>query len=635
MGQLVVGLDVGSYSMKAAILATQWKGWELVDFKEMLVDRQGYVEAEAMIEETINPDEEPEQHEETATDESESTSVEPGEAVNGFSLPGESAHRRWLKTQLERMFTRYGQDWEQLITGFDGDALSVKILEVPFTDPHQIEMILPGLLEDVCPFKLDGKHIDYQIVEQGEKGEPNKLLTGIVDEEPMAQYLEIYQDLNKEPRHVTIDSLALGNVFPLALDEEARQGVHVVVDFGHRKTNLALFRNGNLLAVRTIRFGGQDLTQALASSLHVPVERAESMKHAYGVLPLAEGIGLPADASHPEVGDVLREAIGPWLVQMRLSLHSFSAMIHETPQACWITGGSSRLGNLSAFITESLNLPTQRLHWRSPEIPVAASLPEMPEASSVPALGLALNGVSARRTKRLNFRKGAFAFKGDFAIYTGNFVQLAIGFAAIAVCFLFNVWSQFQVLGAEEEQVRDQISAICKQTLNADITNPRICQSTMLEVIEKAGGGIGEVIPKPSTLQVYDEIVYRITGEGVDINLVEMDIGEKSKIGERKVKLQGEVDAIPTVGTIKEKLEAWPCIHTITQGPTRPSVRGNRVEFSMNLVIDCSKAKPAETAAEAKPDEPGTTADGEAPAQAAPANGEIPPAAAPTTGGTP
>ena len=56
------------------------------------------------------------------------------------------------------------------------------------------------------------------------------------------------------------------------------RGSTVVVDCGARHTSLLVHRKGRLLHLQTYDFGGDQLTQRLASELHIPLDQAEDLK---------------------------------------------------------------------------------------------------------------------------------------------------------------------------------------------------------------------------------------------------------------------------------------------------------------------------------------------------------------------
>ncbi|TVR43626.1 MAG: hypothetical protein EA402_09230 [Planctomycetota bacterium] len=57
-----------------------------------------------------------------------------------------------------------------------------------------------------------------------------------------------------------------------------RRGSTVLLDFGARHTSLMVHRKGRLIHLETNRFGGDDLTEAVAESLKISSERAEALK---------------------------------------------------------------------------------------------------------------------------------------------------------------------------------------------------------------------------------------------------------------------------------------------------------------------------------------------------------------------
>ncbi len=107
MAQKIVGLDIGSYSIKAAVLETSIRGWELVGFESMRIAPSEYVQAEKLIEDIQMVDAQEELEEATSAEEQtgeevEQESEEKAEGASSQRLSG-------LQESIRKMLGRYGQ----------------------------------------------------------------------------------------------------------------------------------------------------------------------------------------------------------------------------------------------------------------------------------------------------------------------------------------------------------------------------------------------------------------------------------------------------------------------------------------------------------------------------------------------
>ncbi len=581
MAQKIAGLDIGSHSIKAAVLESTYRGWELIGYHEMSI-ATGYVETKSLIDK-IAPVDAPSSPPEEETNEDEAD--ENGEAEDTAEVDDDEAdafdpERDRLRLVLQQFIRRYGNDWDSIYTAFDADRISLKALTVPFSDTRKIDATLAFNLEDTLPFQLADKLIDYQVVEHT----PNsaRLLAGILDREAIEDYLANFSDTGKEPRGVIIDGLALGNLFLQFATEEQRQGCHALIDIGHRKTSICLILDGVISFIRSVPFGGQDLTQALATAHGMDFEAAETFKREHGFLRSANA---EADET-PDIktAETLETSLTQLIRQIKLTFKAHATETRRTVDTLCLTGGSSHLRNIEEFLAEQIGKPVA---CYAPPLekfgPLAESSEDIPRLSA--ALGMAFAGLSGSRLKRLNFRKGEFAFKGDFEFWKGRFAHLGISMAVIFLFFLISLWSQFRVLSNQDEVMTTAIADNCKQILGKEVSDPKICVSQMMEVIGNQGGGGSKLKPETSTLDLYDELISRMMTDNTVVDLQDLEITDK------KIKLKGDVDGIPSVGIIVENLKQYDCFRSINQGPTRSSVREGKIQFSLNINVDCGSAK--------------------------------------------
>jgi len=626
MAQKIVGLDIGSYSIKAAILETSFKGWELVGFEAMRRSAGEYVQAEKMLSDTPVSDEDVEERdasrdgEEPAQEQSKE-----GDSVTQAEEAPEMGHE--LQLSIQKMIQRYGADWETLYTAFDGDRISLKMLEVPFTDRRIIDTTLQHTLEDYIPFSLEGKVTDYGIL--GREDDNTRILVGMLDRNYMASYLEAFKASGKEPRGVTLDGEALAHLFE-QLTPESTTGVQALIDIGHRKTTICILHNRRMDFIRTIPVGGQNLTRALRDDLGVSFDEAERIKHYKGFLPSKER--QPENGEESRISGILNDAAQALLHEIKLTFQAYVAKTRRRVEIIKLVGGTSRLDNICAYIAEKMNIPCEPFRYLSPEF-CRLGQGEDVEPVIAGSLGLALAAISGNKKEQINFRKGDFAFKGDFEFWKGRLLHIALSLAMILIFFSINIWSQFHVMGSERDVIEQRLLKTCSDTLKAEIGDPKICISRMMEIINKGDSG-GGFIPSKSLLTIYDELVARLGMIETPVDLKELELTRK------KIKLKGEVDSIPTVGLLVENLKTYDeCFRSVIQGPTRSNVRGDRIEFSVDIVVDCEQTSKSGKRKKTESEAPKAAAESAAPpvvpaADAQQAGGtapaELPPAATPS-----
>jgi len=123
------------------------------------------------------------------------------------------------------------------------------------------------------------------------------------------------------------------------LKEEGAQvpGDMAIIDVGASKTTLCLVHEGRPVLLRTLLWGGNHLTNALAVRYACSFAEAERRKRAMVV---------------QEVDAWLE----PVLKELRVSLHAYEGTVHQRLTHCWVSGGGSKLKEVSGYMAHQLGL---------------------------------------------------------------------------------------------------------------------------------------------------------------------------------------------------------------------------------------------------------------------------------------
>jgi len=222
----VLGLDLGSHSLKAVELQQTLRGVEVVQLRSLL-------------------------------------------RSPGAEDPAEPIR------QLVRLH-RPGTD--HVVAAIPGDAVSSRRLDFPFRDKRKLTQAVPFAVEGDLPFDLEQLVIDWEIV-GGDRSRAEVVAT-IAPRAEVSRVLALLEAAGCPPRTLEAEGLVLGNlaaVFDLP-------GVRLLADLGHRKTTFCLLVDGQAIASRTVRLGGLQLTEALAKDLGIDPEEAEGVKCDEGIL---------------------------------------------------------------------------------------------------------------------------------------------------------------------------------------------------------------------------------------------------------------------------------------------------------------------------------------------------------------
>lgn len=529
MPQTILGIDIGSYSIKAALLERSLKAFRFIQFYERRIQ------------------------------------------YNDLLSPEES-----VAVTLQGMVDDFQLKADQIICGYPANQVSSRLLTLPFGNLAKIDQSLEFELEGYIPFDLESLVLDYHVVRSAK--ESSDVLAVYSIKAPFADWLKRLQNSGIDPKIVTVESSEFLNLVCLGMVPP--EGPYAILDIGHAKTNLVIGHGKQLGLLRSIAFGGKDLTERIAKKMGVPMEEAERLKVEMGSLRIDEQETI--DDLSKQVGEAIQEAMEDLLVNIRQALFSFRDQFGAPVEGFYLCGGTSRLPHLDRFLSIRLKqnvtfLDCTTFHFTQLE-KVSAHRVVMPQA-----LALALRGVASARMPRFNFRYEALAFKGDVEKIGGTIRHVAIAAGLIFALGLSYFGIKFVVLSKRVQALNNQITQTVKTVL-PELPRKLESPSQALRLIKSEENKIRDrtgkltAIQGLSILDFLKEVSERVpSGEEIKLDIEDLNI----KGG--RVSLSGVVDSFEAPDKIKTALEKSKYMKKVTKGNVRKGVKPDEVKFEMTM----------------------------------------------------
>jgi general secretion pathway protein L len=296
MAQQVMGLDLGSHAVKAAVVRFGLRGRELV--------RVG----------------------------SEPVTLDAEGRGSWFETLGAAG----------RLFARLGKDVDVIHCALPGEEVTVKTIELPIGAARRADQVLRYELDELLPYDIDDAVFDQ--LELGRDGERIHMLTATALRRRIEALIDGLAGHGVDPREIGVAPLAYRLPAAGGTPASAAGELTAVLDFGHQRTNV-LIRDEKVITARTILRGGRDLTARLAESGRIGFAEAESYKQG----------GLSG-----RVGEILRQALQPLLREVRQTIAGHLAAGGGRVKRVTICGGGSLLGGLDLLLADELGVPVER-----------------------------------------------------------------------------------------------------------------------------------------------------------------------------------------------------------------------------------------------------------------------------------
>jgi len=539
MSTKVVGLDLGTHAVKVCELVTTFRNNEIVGFA------------------------------------SEGVEAEQG------SRPTMAA----VAQAARRLLEQRGLLQESIWCAMPPENVSTLTIDLPFGQPKKIEQALPFQLEELVPVDLDTLVYDYQIVRQ----RPDGSVTLVVAYTKCALFEELLEALQAEgvdPKVIGIGALAFDPLIDSAIGLDAQLPV-AVLDIGHVHTELAVLEGGRTTLVRAIRGGGLDVSKALGQAFQVNLEHAERGKHAEGF------VALPgSDVTRPEFvvdsGQTTRRdlivqachaALQPIAREVKRTLVAHADATGAAVDRVFLTGGTSLLRGLPEYLRallgvevvllDPLNVPYNRLTEGGDRL--------RPYAGK--ALGMTLRAFDRARRSEINYRKGEYAYTGDFSYLRGRLLTLAASALLLVLLGGMVAVTKKRVLEAENAALVAQVRALSVPILGEESDDVDRLWNTMLA----AGDNPAKLVPQISAFQILADVSTSVHADLViDLDQFEMDLDRK------KLEMKGRTTSGGEVERLVEVLESHKCFKDKVSKEKVEKTMEDKTKFRLTANSGCT-----------------------------------------------
>jgi len=474
-----------------------------------------------------------------------------------------------------------------------GDLLSIRVLDLPFTDPRKIDQVVGYELEGQIVHPLEDVVFDHMVVRAGDEGSTvmavaarrddiGQLITGLEAQgrgtAPRALYAApiVYRALAPG----LADTLQSEDATAAGGEEPVAAPCYAILDLGHQRKNLCILREEQGLYARTITRGGAQLTSALASAFGVPPDRAERMKHSEAAL-LPAGVP-PVSPAAAKMDAALRTALTPLVRELRQTLASFRATGKSSVGTLLLTGGTGQLRGLPAFLEGELGLRVRFLPVRLP----ARARPrdgadteafDEPEESSLFALATSIAITGSRGTKEIDMRRGPFVYRASFSILRQKALHLGLLAAGVIGALVLDVGAALTNLGSDRKDLDQQLKTATTELFGS----PRTDAKAVTLLMKKGFKEDLAPIPKATAFDLLDQISRKIPpNDKVALDVAELDIRPK------KTFIKGTVDSAAAVDEMSAKLKEIDCYEDISKGAIT-EVSGGAKQFTLNITSKC------------------------------------------------
>ena len=235
-------------------------------------------------------------------------------------------------------------------------AVFTRFVTLPPLDVDQLEQIVGFEAQQQIPFPIEDAVWDFQTLGNPDDIEVEVVLVAVKASD-LAQIDNTIRSNGFETKTVDLAPMALYNAYRYNYPD-IDQPV-LLVDIGARTTNL-IYVEGAKLFVRTVPFGGREITQAIAKEFDVTFQEAEERKIQDGFVALGGGYADHEDPEIAAMSKVIRNASTRLHSEIVRTNNFYRSNQSGTPPTMvFLCGAGAGLPYLNEFLQEKLKLQVQ------------------------------------------------------------------------------------------------------------------------------------------------------------------------------------------------------------------------------------------------------------------------------------
>jgi type IV pilus assembly protein PilM len=308
----LVGLDIGSASLKLAEVLTTSSGYVLNRFLQLPLPK-------------------------------------------GIITEGVVIDPRALSLKIKELFWNSGCRGRGIVTALSGNSVVIKKVTFAQMDEAELRELIRDEAGKYLPFdNMDDVNYDFQILGDNEYN-PNQMDVIIVaaKKDIVDTYLSAITAAGLNVAIMDVDSFALETMYEANYEYDDND-IAVIVRIGADLTNINVIKGGMSIFTRDFTMGGNAITESLQERYGVSFDEAETLKVE----------GLPgSDQDNMDLRNSIIDSADPICSEIERSIDYFrSTFGGEYIKKVLVSGGSSRIPGLAANLSQRLNVDTELIN---------------------------------------------------------------------------------------------------------------------------------------------------------------------------------------------------------------------------------------------------------------------------------
>lgn len=289
-----------------------------------------------------------------------------------------------------------------------------KELRLPFLTYEKLKMVVPYEIEPLLPFAQGDAVIDFIITRQNIEQGNSEVLAAAVQNQHIAQHLQLFEQTGISPDVITIDLFALYGLYTRIPRYSQQQGVVILVDLAPQATRVAYIQDGQLRFIRSLNKGFLHVSKLIGDALNMQPQEAMEHLMRYGF----------EKSTNQRFLETTNQEFGSFWSEIQLIIQSFTTQTNQAIAKIVLAGTGTEIKGIASFITTHMQVPCQEIQASdltdaSITVKSKAAFP----SSNIISLSIAL---PSPIIEQFNLRKDSFALETDALLNKQLFVACGL-----------------------------------------------------------------------------------------------------------------------------------------------------------------------------------------------------------------
>lgn len=231
-----------------------------------------------------------------------------------------------------------------------------KELQLQFSDPEKIRMVLDYEIETMLPFSINEAIVDFIITKKESDQKTTQILVAAVRTQDLQNHLSIYEKADIDPSTITIDLFALYSLYQQIPEYRSLPNASALVEFDAHTTRIALVQAGQLRLTRYIPRGLTTVLKLISEETLMSSEEILKKLTSGGIRSLGD----------ETLTRIVQKHFVLLLNEIQFTLNSFSLKLgfYDGVGKILFTGQGHTIPDLMTFCSDTMQLPCELFNCR-------------------------------------------------------------------------------------------------------------------------------------------------------------------------------------------------------------------------------------------------------------------------------